>query len=111
MRLRHRHEIGSVEELADHDLVLDRPAPRFAERAGAHRLLFFGEPHRGYLRGTSTKPCGPKGGAYSTRHSSASSPAVTTSCASPFGMRMSVPGPQRRGGSWPSATSASPFRM
>ena len=32
---RDRHEIGGVEELADRDLVLDRPAPRLAELARA----------------------------------------------------------------------------
>src|SRR5439155_11910337 len=45
VRLRHRHEIGGVEELADRDLVLNRPAPRLARRAGQHRLFFVGEAH------------------------------------------------------------------
>ena len=63
MSLRYRHEIGGIEELADRNLMLDRPAPRLAKRAGAHRLLLVGEAHDGYWRGTSTKPCGPKGGA------------------------------------------------
>jgi hypothetical protein len=46
VRLRHRHEVGGVEEFAGHDLVLDRPAPRLAERTGEHRLLFVDEAHR-----------------------------------------------------------------
>jgi hypothetical protein len=43
--------------------MLDRTAPRLAERPGTHRLLFIGEAHKRYVRGTSTKPCGPSGGA------------------------------------------------
>ena len=63
MSLRYRHEIGCIEELAERDLMLDRPAPRLAQRTGAHRALLVGEAHDGYWRRTSTKPCGPKGGA------------------------------------------------
>ena len=40
VRLRHPHEIGSVEEFADGDLVGDRPAPRLAEFARQHRTFF-----------------------------------------------------------------------
>src|SRR5204862_8046135 len=46
MRLRHRYESGSVEELADRDLVPDRPPPRLAGLPGQHRLFFVGEAHR-----------------------------------------------------------------
>jgi hypothetical protein len=46
MGLRHRHEIGRVEEFADLDLVPDRPLPRLAGIAREHRLLFVGEAHR-----------------------------------------------------------------
>ncbi len=44
--LRHRHQILGIEELADRDLVGNRPAPRLAELARQHRPLFSGEPHR-----------------------------------------------------------------
>ena len=45
VRLRHRDEIGGVEELADGDLMGDRPAPRLTERARQHRLFLVGQPH------------------------------------------------------------------
>jgi hypothetical protein len=45
VRLRHRDEISRVEELADGDLVGDRPAPRLAELARQHRLFFVVQPH------------------------------------------------------------------
>ena len=35
-----------AEIAADLDLMLDRPLPQRAERAGLHRLFFVGEAHR-----------------------------------------------------------------
>ncbi len=49
VRLRHGHEIGGVEELADRDLMRDRPAPGLAELAGQHRPFFVGQSHRELL--------------------------------------------------------------
>ena len=49
VRLRDRHEIGRVEELADRDLMRDGPASRFAELAGQHGPLFVAEAHRSNL--------------------------------------------------------------
>ena len=45
VRLRHSHEIGSIEEFADGDLVGDRPTPRLAEFARQHRAFFSCQPH------------------------------------------------------------------
>ncbi len=47
VRLRHRHEIGRVEEAPDLQHVLDRPAARSAEFAGKHRPFFVVQVHRG----------------------------------------------------------------
>ena len=49
VRLRHRYEIGRVEEFADRDLMRDGPASRFAELAGQHGPLFVGKAHRSGL--------------------------------------------------------------
>jgi hypothetical protein len=46
--LRHRDEILGVEELADCDLMGDRPAPGLAELARQHRPFFVGQPHGQY---------------------------------------------------------------
>jgi len=45
MRLRHRREIFGVEELADRDLMRDRPAPHRTELSRQHRILFIGQLH------------------------------------------------------------------
>jgi hypothetical protein len=48
--LRHRDEIGRIEEPADGDLVGDRPAPRLAELTGQHRPFFVAQLHASPLR-------------------------------------------------------------
>jgi hypothetical protein len=44
VHLAHLDEIVGVEELADRDLLLDRPAPRRAQLAGQHPLLVIVQP-------------------------------------------------------------------
>jgi hypothetical protein len=46
MDLRNRHEIDCVEEVADRDLLRERPAARLAKLAGEHRALLVVEPYR-----------------------------------------------------------------
>jgi hypothetical protein len=46
MRLRDPDEVDGVEELADGDLVCNRPAPWLAKLACQHRPLFVSQQHR-----------------------------------------------------------------